>query len=62
MQNKFTISESNWLYAFKEWFVEVEDCSQAIQTAVSDGVEEILRGWWEKSQEQMAKILWLNEE
>jgi len=62
MQNKFTISESNWLYAFKEWYVEVEDCSQAIQTAVSDGVEEILRGSWEKSQEQMAKILWLNEE
>jgi len=62
MQNKFTISESNWLYAFKEWYVEVEDCDLAIQEAVSDWVEEILRGNWEKSQEQMAKILWLNEE
>ena len=64
MKNEFTISESNWLYAFKEWYVSVEDCTQAIQVAVSDWVEEILRGknGWTGSQEQMAKILWLNED
>ena len=57
MKNEFTISESNWLYAFKEGLVSVGECSVAIQVAVSDGVDHILRGRFEGSQLQMAKIL-----